>query len=89
MAVLQDQERFNAWADFMRQQAVIMQLNEPVTGLLKTELRAAINAADSWIDSNAASYNTALPQPARSALNAQQKAALLMYVVARRYLAGV
>jgi hypothetical protein len=37
------------------------------------------------VDSNAASYNTALPAAFRNSATAQQKAALLMYVAARRF----
>lgn len=53
--------------------------------ITKPDLLAAINAADDWADLNAAAYNLALPLPARTALTARQKAALLMYVIRRRY----
>lgn len=53
--------------------------------MVKADLQAAIAAADSWADANAASYNAALPQPARSALTTRQKARLLNYVIRRRY----
>lgn len=55
-------------------------------GITKPELRAAINALDTWLNDNAAAANAALPQPARGALTVEQKAALLSYVIARRYL---
>ena len=58
---------------------------EPVSVITKADLRAAINAIDAWVDANAAAFNTAIPQPARGALTAKQKARLLMYVVRRRY----
>jgi hypothetical protein len=58
---------------------------EPLGALTKAELRAAVNAADAWADANAASFNAALPQPARSALTARQKARLLAVVLRRRY----
>ena len=51
----------------------------------KAELRADLDAADQWVDDNAASFNSALPQPARGALTASQKARLLMRVVSRRF----
>lgn len=57
--------------------------------LTKAELRAAIDAADQWASDNAASYNTALPQPARSVLTAAQKANILAFVVRARYVNGV
>jgi hypothetical protein len=57
-------------------------------GLLKTDLRAAVNAIDAFLNTNAAALNTAIPQPARSALTTAQKARLLMFVIQRRYIAG-
>ena len=56
-------------------------------GITKAELQAAINAVDDWCDTNATSYNTALPQPARGSLSTPQKTLLLAYVCMRR--AGV
>ncbi|HXV42414.1 MAG TPA: hypothetical protein VEC96_05090 [Anaerolineae bacterium] len=78
MAILSDAERKELWAEFM-------QLNNESIGITKTDLRAALNAIDSWVDNNTASFNTAIPQPARSALSARQKAWLLMLVVERRF----
>lgn len=78
MAVLGDSERFEVWARVMREL--------PMPGVTKPELRAAVNALDTWLNDNAAAANAALPQPARGALTAEQKAALLSYVIARRYL---
>jgi len=57
---------------------------EGFTSLSVADLRAAIDAVDDWADSNAASFNTAIPQPARGVLSAKQKSWLLLYVVARR-----
>lgn len=79
MAVLNDSNRWSCWADSMRSSLGTLALS-------KADLRAAINAIDDWCDTNASAFNTALPQPARSALTARQKAALFMIVVARRYL---
>lgn len=50
----------------------------------KAQLRAAVDAIDDWCDANQSSFNTAIPQPARSALTADQKAWLLCYVVRKR-----
>jgi len=60
MAVLGDSERFEVWAQVMREQ--------PMPGITKPELRAAVNALDTWLNDNAAAANAALPQPARGAL---------------------
>lgn len=63
--------------------------NGETVALTKADLRAAVNAIDTWLHSNAADLNAALPQPARGALTTAQKARLLQFVVARRYLTGV
>jgi hypothetical protein len=78
MAVLDDTNRLVAWADLMRSAGC-------PAGVTKPDLRAALNAADAWADANAASYNAALPLPARTAMTAKEKAALLMFVIARRH----
>lgn len=52
--------------------------------LTKTELRAAINAIDQWIDDAQGSFNLAIPQPARGVLTAKQKAQLFFAVARRR-----
>lgn len=89
MAVLPDPDRFDVWADFMRKSQTSITLTSDVTGITKAELRAAVDAVDDWVNTNAAAFNLAIPQPARGALTASQKAALLTYVVAKRYIKGV
>lgn len=78
MAVLSEADRVKVWADWMR-------ANADACAITKFDLRAAIDAADAWADANAASYNSALPQPARGALTAKQKARLLAYIINRRF----
>lgn len=81
MAVLPDGDRAQLHAEVMREWSA-----EHVSiGITKTELRAAVDAIDGWVDANAASFNTAIPQPARGALTTRQKARLLVYVVLRRF----
>lgn len=53
--------------------------------LTKPDIRAAVAAADAWADANSASFNAAIPQPARSVLTTRQKARLLEAVIRRRY----
>lgn len=79
MAVLPDADRFALWAEFQRRNT------DTLGGLTKTDLRDAVNAIDSWIDGNASSFNVSIPQPARNALTAKQKALLFMYCVTRRF----
>ncbi len=78
MSVLIEFDRFTVWADLMR-------LDESYSGMSKVDLRAAVNAVDDWIEANQASFNAALPLPARTALTARQKTLLFMAVAARKF----
>lgn len=84
MAVLVDADRAAIWAEFMTDRSRV----GDSMPLLKADLRAAVDALDSFLDTNASTINAAIPQPARGALTTAQKALLLQYVVAKRYLAG-
>lgn len=81
MAVLSEQDRFDLWAEMMRK-------NTSTIAITKTQLRAAVDAIDTWFSDNAATLNSALPTAARNGLTTSQKAALLSFVIAKRYLAG-
>ena len=85
MAVLPDLDRISVWADLMRKYSD----DHLSIGIVKDDLRAAVDALDQYLSDNAATINAALPLPARTSLTQQQKAILLMYVVEKRYLAGV
>lgn len=50
----------------------------------KPDFRAAVNAVDDWIDDNAASFNSALPEPYKSDATAIQKADLLATILTFR-----
>lgn len=78
MAVLSDVDRIDIWADWMRRNS------DPVS-ILKADLRAAVDAIDAWVDANAAAFNAAIPQPARSALTAHQKARIRALVIQRHF----
>jgi hypothetical protein len=84
MAVMIAADRAECHGNYMRNPDV-----GEVYGLTKIELRAALDAADDWVNANAAAFNTALPQPARSAMSTSQKARLLLWVVRWRYLKDV
>jgi hypothetical protein len=60
---------------------------EAPPALTTADLRAAVDATDDWIEANKASYNAALPEPARSTLTARQKAYL--FLVVAQYLYGL
>ena len=53
--------------------------------LTKPQLDAAIAAIDDWIDANAASFNAAIPLPARTALTAGPKMELFFLIARRRF----
>lgn len=83
MAVLIDQDRFDLMAQLMRDAAFIS-----ASGVTKADLRATVDAIDSYLNTNASAINSAIPQPARANLSIPIKALLLMYVVQKRYLKG-
>ena len=84
MAILSNIDRKALWSELMSEAS---RDNESLP-LTKAELRAAIDGIDDWLEANAASANSAIPQPARSALTAKQKAKLLMIVTAKRFGVG-
>lgn len=84
MALLSAQDLIDLWADLMRR----LSGDREGAALSKADLRAAVDAADAWIDANRASYNSALPLPARTTLTAPQKARLLALVILKRFERG-
>lgn len=82
MTALTDAARIAIWKEYGEE---ISAVRESVGNLTKAQLKAAIDAIDAWAGANAASFNSAIPQPARGVLTASQKARLLMLVVARRH----
>lgn len=77
MAELPDQDRNRVWRWFMRR-------NTEPCNYTKADLRAAIDACDTWVDTNATSFNQALPQPFRGQATPAQKTMLLCFVAMRR-----
>lgn len=60
-------------------------LREALPGLVKLDIRAAVNAADDWVEANSGAYNTALPIAFRTSATASQKSLLLVAVVLMRF----
>lgn len=85
MATLSDTDRAAVAAEYQSDPDLA---GESFGAMAKADLRAAANALDDFLNNNAAAINGAIPQPARGALTARQKARLLVYVIRRRYLAG-
>ena len=82
MPTLPDADRLRIWRGLMRYWSG---LHETVAGIIKSDLNAAVDAADSWVDSNAASYNSALPATFRANATPGQKSLLLVAVVLMRF----
>jgi hypothetical protein len=64
-----------------------MRVGTDPSAFTKAELRAAVDAADQWLDDNAASFNSALPVAFRTTANQAQKNLLVSFVTEMR--AGV
>jgi hypothetical protein len=71
--------------DTTQRQAIrdAMMRSRPI-GIAKADLRAAVDATDTWLESNLASLNTAVPEPFRSVSTTDQKTMLLCYVLLKR-----
>lgn len=67
-------QRDQVWKAFMRV------IDAEPCPYIKSVLRTAVDNADDWADTNAASYNTALNVTFRNNATAAQKAALLALV---------
>jgi hypothetical protein len=81
MALLSDENRFFVTAKYQTNASKLFK----EIPLSKSELRSVINAIDQWIDDNQASFNSALPEPAKSVLSMKEKVELFMRVVNKRW----
>lgn len=81
MAELSAEDRARIWRGLMRYWSNIREI---IGSLSKDDLLAAVAATDTWIDANAASYNAAIPQPARAELTAEQKTLMFCCVALMR-----
>jgi hypothetical protein len=84
MAALADVDRAALHAQLM----TACSRDRDEVALTKVELRAALDAADAWVEANKTAFNNALPAAAKANLTAAQKARLLAAVVLRRYEKG-
>jgi hypothetical protein len=85
MAKLSSTDRQSLWSSVM---SAISENREPIS-VSKSDLRAAIDATDDWIDNNALSYNLALPAASRNSLTAAQKSRLFREVARLRFQKGM
>jgi hypothetical protein len=77
MAVLDATNRLRIANQWMREQL-------ETCAFTKTDLRAAVDATDAWIDGNQAAYNAALPVGFRNNATLTQKTLLFCFVAMRR-----
>jgi hypothetical protein len=80
MAVLSNPDRATVSAETQRR------IKSAFGGILKGDLRAAVDATDTWIDSNQTAFNNALPVAARNGMSLQEKTLLFCYVAMKRQL---
>lgn len=83
MALLTAQQRAEVTAELMRRNPTSF------GGITKAQLRAVVDAADDWANTNAAAYNAAVPQPQRGVMATEEKALALSLVIERRYIERV
>lgn len=81
MAVLDDTTRAAIWADIMSK----LSSDREAVSITKAELRAAVDAIDSFLETNANAINNAFPAAAKAGLTIPQKARLLAYVTLKRW----
>ena len=81
MAILTNADRAELKSLFAQKASSVWEII-PVN---KSDLRAAVDAIDQWVEDNQAGFNSAIPLPARTALTAKQKVQLLFYVVRKRW----
>jgi len=70
MAALSTEDRQRIWRGLMRHWS---RLRDPLGGVAKADLQAAINATDAWIEANQTSFNNALPNPFKTQATLVQK----------------
>lgn len=81
MAVLADNERADTHVDLMRKWS-----NERETvAITKADLRAAVDAIDTFLETNATAINNAFPAAAKAGLTTAQKARIVAYVALKRW----
>ncbi len=78
MAVLSATDRERVWRWYMRQNTSVL------SGTTKINLRAAVDAADVWLNTNTAALTAALPVPTRTSLTGTQQTMLVAAVAMRR-----
>ena len=81
-ASLTDSKRVQIWAETMSESSAV---HESLGTLSKAELRSAVNAIDAWINTNTSSFNSAIPEPARTQLTTKQKLKIFLKIMKIRW----
>lgn len=81
MALLTNTQRREIWMEYQEE---ISRLLETIN-ISKSELKAAVDAIDQWIEDNSASFNQAIPLPARTELTARQKIRIFAAILKKRF----
>lgn len=85
MAILTDEIREEISIRYQSDISVLFDLLDNVT---KSDIRAAVDSTDQWVEDNKTSFNDSLPAATKDNLTAEQKSQILTYVVARRFQEG-
>lgn len=80
MALLDETNRQRIWRGVMRYWSRLLE----GTDFSKSELRAAVDATDQWIEDNQTSFNNSLPAAFRTSATQAQKTLLFCAVAAMR-----
>ena len=64
-------------------------LRETVHGMVKADIRAAVDYTDTWIENNQASYVSGLPEPFKSNSTALQKTIVFAVTAILRVTPGI
>ena len=81
MAVLPDSARARLVKEFSQKRSA----NRAPFNLTRAQLRAVYAAADDWAEANSVAFNSAIPQPQRGLMSAQDKIEVLVDVIRERW----
>lgn len=83
---LTPEDRLKVSARFQRQLSALPPgpTKEPVS-VTKYDILEAVESIDAWVDANAESFNSAIPDAVRTTFEPEQKARLFFWVVRARF----
>lgn len=81
MAIMTEQQRLDNMREWVKK--VFVEKGDMAT-LNTDDIKAAVDATDTWIDNNQVSFNAALPEPFKTNATQEQKTLMLVYVTMKR-----